>query len=135
LDGQLTANADLQKNIVTYSKTRDTYVAYRKAGYSKAFRATHEADIILHQTAKKTFDELGYGKGKKIPKVADLRAEYAPVLAEKKQAYKEYRQAKAEMQELVTARTNVERFLNIGGHTTGRETERDITPTEFTQQK
>jgi hypothetical protein len=33
---------------------------------------------------------------------------------------KEFRQAKAEMQELVTARANVERFLNIGGHTTER---------------
>ena len=124
LDSKLTANANLQKHIITYSKTRATYTDYRKSGYSKAFRATHEADILLHQTAKKTFDELGYGKGKKIPKVADLRVEYTPILEEKKRAYKEYRQAKAEMQELVTAKHNVERFLNTGGRTTEHETER-----------
>jgi len=124
LDGKLNANANLQKQIVTYSKTCATYAEYRKSGYSKAFRAINEADIILHQTAKKTFDELGYDKGKKIPRVAELRAEYAPMLEEKKQAYKEYRQAKSEMQELVTARANVEKFLNIGGRTSGLETER-----------
>jgi len=124
LDDKLTANANLQKQIVTYSKTRATYAEYRKSGYSKTFRATHEADILLHQTAKKAFDELGYGKGKKIPKVADLRVEYAPILEEKKQAYKEYRQAKADMQGLVTAKVNIERFLNIGGRTSGLEAEK-----------
>ena len=124
LDTKLAANADLQKQIVIYSKTRATYAEYRKAGYSKAYKATHEADILLHQTAKRAFDQLGYGKGKKLPKVSELRAEYAPILAEKKQAYKEYRQAKTEMQELVTAKANVERFLNMGGHATGRDTER-----------
>jgi hypothetical protein len=56
LDGKLDANAALQKHIVTYSKTRQTYVAYRKAGYSKKFKELHEADILLHQTAKKAFD-------------------------------------------------------------------------------
>ena len=124
LDTKLTANTNLQKQIVTYSKTRATYAEYRKTGYSKSFRATNETDILLHQTAKKTFDELGYGKGKKIPKVAELRTEYAPILEEKKRAYKEYRQAKIEMQELVTAKVNVERFLNLGGHTPGLETEK-----------
>ena len=113
LDQKLTSNANLQKQIVTYSKTRAIYTEYRKAGYSKKFKAAHESDILLHQTAKKTFDELGYSKGKKLPSVASLRAEYAPVLEEKKRAYKEYRQAKAEMQELMTAKANVQRFLNI----------------------
>ena len=113
LDAGLTANAALQKHIVTYSKTRKTYVEYRKAGYSKKFRAAHEADIILHQTAKKAFDELGYGKDKKLPTVASLRAEYAPMLDEKKKAYREYQQAKSEMRELLTAKSNIDRLLNI----------------------
>ena len=113
LDAALAANAELQKHIVTYSKTRKTYVEYRKAGYSKNFKAEHEADIILHQAAKKFFDDLGYGKDKKLPTIASLRAEYAPMLEEKKQAHREYRQAKSEMRELVTARANVDRLFNI----------------------
>jgi len=35
------------------------------------------------------------------------------VLAEKKKAYHEYKQAKSDMKELATARSNVERLLNI----------------------
>ncbi|MCL2853372.1 MAG: relaxase/mobilization nuclease domain-containing protein [Defluviitaleaceae bacterium] len=124
LDAKLTANADLQKHIVTYSKTRAVYTEYRKAGYSKAFRSAHEADIVLQQAAKKAFDEFGYGKDKRLPTVASLRAEYTPMLDEKKRAYREYRQARAEMQELVTAKSNIERFLNIGERSLGRESER-----------
>ena len=126
LDGKLAANATLQKHIVTYIKTRQTYIDYRKAGYSRAFRATHEADILLHQTAKKAFDEFGYGKGKRLPTVASLRAEYAPALEEKQKAYREYRQARDEMRELLTAKSNVDRLLNISDTRAGRDTERTV---------
>ena len=78
----------------------------------------------MHQTAKKVFNDLGYGRDKKLPTVASLRTEYAPLLTEKKEAYKEYRKAKAEMQALVNAKYNVERFLNIGGTSSGLEPER-----------
>ena len=51
--------AVMKTHIINYSKTRDVYVAYRKAGYSKKFKAEHESDILLHQAAKKFFDESG----------------------------------------------------------------------------
>lgn len=54
--------AILRTHIINYSKTREVYVAYRKAGYSKIFLAEHEADILLHKAAKKAFDELGAEK-------------------------------------------------------------------------
>jgi cell fate (sporulation/competence/biofilm development) regulator YlbF (YheA/YmcA/DUF963 family) len=123
LESGLTANATLQKHIVSYSKTRQTYVDYRKAGYSKKFKELHEADIILHQTAKKYFDGLGL---KKLPTVKTLREEYAPMLEEKKKAHREYKQAQAEMKELLSAKANVDRLLNITDTRPGRETERDI---------
>jgi len=121
LEAGLSANAELQKQIVTYSKTRQTYIEYRKAGYSKKFKAQHETDILLHQTAKKYFDSLGL---ERLPAIATLRAEYAPMLEEKKQAYTEYRRVKAEMRELLTAKTNVDRLLNITDERPARETER-----------
>lgn len=124
LEAGLKANAELQKHIVTYSKTRNTYAAYRKAGYSKKFRAEHETDILLHQAAKKAFDELGYGKGKKIPTVASLRSEYATTLDEKKKAYAGYRQAKADMRELLLVKENVDRLLETPQRDRGLETER-----------
>ena len=121
LEAGLSANAELQKQIVTYSKTRQTYVDYHKAGYSKKFRELHEADILLHQTAKKYFDDLGL---KKLPTVASLRAGYAPMLEEKKTAYREYREARDEMKELLTAKSNVDRLLNIPDRQAERDTER-----------
>jgi hypothetical protein len=123
LETVLTANAELQKHIINYSKTRQAYIDYRKAGYSQKFKNIHAEDILLHQTAKKHFDGLGL---KKLPSIKSLRADYAPVLEEKKKAYREYRQAKSEMRELLTARTNVDRLLNITDSQPGRETERDI---------
>ncbi len=100
--------AALRTQIINYVKTRDTYVTYRKAGYSKKFKAEHEADILLHQAAKKHFDALGL---QKLPTVKALNAEYVALLAEKKAAYGEYRQAKEEMRELLTARANIDRIL------------------------
>ena len=100
--------AVLRTQIINYVKTRNTYAAYRKAGYSKKFKAEHEADILLHQAAKKHFDTLGI---KKLPTVKMLNAEYAALLAEKKAAYGNYRQAREEMRELLTARANIDRIM------------------------
>ena len=100
--------AVLRTHIVNYAKTRDTYVAYRKAGYSKKFRQEHEEEILLHQAAKEAFNELNV---KKLPTIKELQAEYAQLLADKKTAYAEYRQARAAMRELLTVKNNVDRVL------------------------
>lgn len=42
---------------------------------------------------------------KKLPTVKELQTEYAKLLADKKEAYAEYRQARAAMRELLTVRT------------------------------
>ena len=94
----------LKKHIINYSKTRSTYEAYRKAGYSKKFLETHRDEITLHKAAKVAFDELGV---KKLPKVKELSIEYAEILTAKKQAYAEYRQVKNEAQELLIAQRNI----------------------------
>ena len=102
--------AVLRTHIINYAKTRETYVAYRKAGYSKKFREEHEQEILLHQAAKNAFDEMGV---KKLPKVKDLQAEYAKLLEEKKKTYAEYRRSREEMRELLTAKANVDRLLKM----------------------
>ena len=102
--------AVLRTHIINYARTCDTYVAYRKAGYSKKFREEHEEDILLHQAAKNAFDEMGV---KKLPKVRELQAEYAKLLEEKKKTYAEYRRSREEMRELLTAKSNVDRLLHM----------------------
>lgn len=103
----------LRQHIINYAKTRNTYIAYREAGYSKKFLAAHEADILLHKAAKQTFENLGYGKDKKLPTVKSLQIEYAQLLNEKKRNYSNYHKTRQEMKELLIAKANVDRILNI----------------------
>ena len=81
---------------------------YRKSGYSKKFLEAHREEITLHKAAKAAFDEAGL---QKLPKVKELDAEFAELLTKKKAAYPDYRKARNEMQELVRAQKNVERFF------------------------
>ena len=99
-----------QAQIQVDYKTREVYVAYRKAGYSKKFREEHEEEILLHQAAKNAFDEMGV---KKLSKVKELQTEYAKLLEEKKKTYAEYRHSREEMRELLTAKANVDRVLKM----------------------
>lgn len=108
-EGRMSEIAALQKQIVNYSKMREVYAAYRKAGYSKKFLAAHESEILLHKAAKAAFDKLGL---QKLPTMKTLQAEYAELLAGKKKAYAEYAAAKKEMQEVLTAKANVDRLLS-----------------------
>ena len=108
METRLSDNGELQKQIVNYSKTRAVYIEYRKAGYSKKFRAEHETDILIHQAAKKYFDGLGV---QKLPTVKALREEYSEVLEAKRKAYAEYKQARAEMRELQNVKANIDYLL------------------------
>ena len=100
--------AALKTHIINYAKTRPVYDAYRKSGYSKKFLEAHREEITLHKAAKAAFDEAGL---QKLPKVKELDAEFSELLTKKKASYPDYRKARNEMQELVRAQKNVERFF------------------------
>lgn len=100
--------AVLKTHIINYSKTKDVYVAYRKAGYSKQFFEALCEEVLLHKAAKEAFGQLEGG----VPKLKDLNQEYAELLQKKKDAYAEYRSIKEENKELQMAKHNLERFLN-----------------------
>ena len=65
-------------------------------------------NTAFHKAAKNAFDELHL---KKLPKVKDLSAECAEILAEKKKLYGEYRQVKKDMQEIQRAKYDIDQFL------------------------
>lgn len=112
--------AILRKHIVNYAKTRETYVAYRKAGYSRKFYEAHREELTLHKAAKEAFDQLGV---KKIPKVKELNMEYAKVLENKKKTYAEYRKMRMEMQDYQIA-------LKVAEACVGEETEKEMVQKE-----
>ncbi|EKC77822.1 hypothetical protein LEA_03973 [human gut metagenome] len=72
--------------------------------------AEHESEITIHKAAKNYFDGLGF---KKLPTIKALNTEYAELLAEKKAAYADYRKAREEMKELLTAKANIDRILEL----------------------
>lgn len=119
---QLFDNAALQTHIRNYSKTRDIYVAYRKAGYSKKFLEKHESEVAIHKAAKKAFDDLGL---KKLPTIKSLQAEYAEILREKKRAYAKYSQLKEDIRELLTVQANVDQILGYTQKADVKEKEHD----------
>ena len=112
--------SELQKHIGTYGKTREIYIQYRKLTGKKQdkFYEQHANEITACQAAKRYFDSL---RLKKLPSMQSLKQEYATLYAENRKRYPEYKQAKAKMIELLTAKNNVERILGI----TEKEKNRD----------
>ena len=104
---KMAANKVIKTHIINYAKTRETYSAYRKSGYSKKFYEAHRDEITLHKAAKEAFSKLPDGK---IPKVKDLNEEFVRLLSEKKAAYSEYKKIKKEMRDYQIATQNVESF-------------------------
>ena len=61
----------------------------------------------------------------KLPKVKDLKVEYAELLASKKKAYKNYSDLNEESKEVLNAKRNVEVLLDIDNSTTEKEKQKD----------
>ena len=106
--GRMRRNYLMEQHPVVYSTMLLNGSLYRKSGYSKKFLEAHREEITLHKAAKAAFDEAGL---QKLPKVKELDAEFAELLTKKKASYPDYRKARNEMQELVRAQKNVERFF------------------------
>ena len=104
---KMETNKTIKMHIINYSKTRETYITYRKSGYSKKFHEAHRDEITLHREANEFFSKLPEGK---IPKVKNLNDEFTRLLSEKKAAYNEYKKIKKEMRDYQIAKQNVESF-------------------------
>jgi len=101
----LAENKKYQKAIVDYGKTRKTFVAYKKSGYSKKFYAEHETELLIYKAAEEVYKNA---PGRKIPPMQELREEYGRILAEKKAEFLEYAQIKKDMNEYLIAKKNLE---------------------------
>ena len=103
---------ELRMHIINYSKTRDIYTAYRKAGYSGKLLEAHREEITLHKAAKDAFDQPGL---KKIPRVAELIEEFNRLAREKNAEYAQYRVERERMRNLANARRSAEMLLKEQG--------------------
>jgi len=126
IEERLNSISELQRHIGIYSKTKDVYAEYRRVkkyqptAWEQFRKAEHPAvafyeanciEIVLHESAKKYFDEQGFGKKKKFPAMQELKTEYAKLNAEKRKLYAAYKPEREELIALQTARQNVDVFL------------------------
>lgn len=108
LENQIKDSKELKKQIINYSKTRDVYIEYRKAGYSKSFFDEHREEIQMHRAAKEAFEQLG---GSKIPRVKELNVQISGNYDRKRSVVGEYYQLKKDMREMMIVRENVRTIL------------------------
>jgi hypothetical protein len=118
---------ELQKQIGTYGKTRETYRTYnsiKKPKYKTAFYEANRADIVLHQSAKTFFNKLGYGKGdkKKLPSINQLREQWAALEKQKRPLCSEYKVVNKKFHDLCTAKSNAYNMLGLNkSHSASRD--------------
>lgn len=115
-------NAELKAAVVDYAKTRPVFEGYKAAKYSRKYLAEHEAEIATYRAARATMDRLL--NGAKLPKMDTLKAEFQQLVSDKKKAYREYREAKKDMQEIITVKSNIDHLLGLTDEQKNKEMER-----------
>ncbi|MVB12081.1 hypothetical protein CAFE_28120 [Caprobacter fermentans] len=121
-EAAMKVNTELKAAVVDYAKTRSVFDGYKAAKYSKKYLAEHEADITLYRAAQDTFRRLL--SGAKLPKMDALKTEYQKLTAKKKATYGEYRAVRKDMQELITAKANIDHLLGLTDAQKNKEMER-----------
>jgi hypothetical protein len=117
IDNRLKEISELQKHIGTYGKTKEKFQAWRSITNNRKAEEFYEipenrADIVLHQAAKKFFNEhKNLRVDGKIPSIESLRQEWAKLKSEKSSLYKDLNKIKSEAKELAVARQNAEAVL------------------------
>ena len=101
----------LIKNITNYQKLKPISEAYAKAKDKEAFRAAHEAELVIFEAAKTTLLSI-QGDGK-LPSLKSLQAEQRRLTEEQQQLYDERARLKKETKQIEVMKANVEAFLNL----------------------
>jgi hypothetical protein len=122
IESAMSVNAELKAAIVDYAKTRPVFDGYKAAKYSKKYLAEHEPEITVYRAAQAEFQRIL--SGTKLSKMDVLKEEYQKLAAEKRAAYKEYRAVRQDMQEVVTAKSNIDHLLGLTDAQKNKEQER-----------
>jgi hypothetical protein len=122
IEATMSTNAELKGAMVDYAKTRPVFNGYKAAKYSKKYLAEHEAEIALYRAAQETFRRVL--SGAKLPKMDVLKTEYQKLAADKRAAYRKYRAVRKDMQEVVTAKENIDRLFVLTDVQKNKEKER-----------
>ena len=112
IEQSISDKKSLRKVVNDYRRTRPTIDAHKKLSGRKAenYRQSHEAEFIIYEAALRQLKVLA--PGKKLPAISKLNTEIETLISEKNAAYNTYRTAKAEYEQLATAKRNAEQILH-----------------------
>ena len=112
IEQNISDKKSLRKVVNDYRRTRPTIDAHKKLSGRKAenYRQSHEAEFIIYEAALRQLKVLA--PGKKLPATSKLNTEIEALISEKNAAYNTYRTAKAEYEQLATAKRNAEQILH-----------------------
>lgn len=99
----------LIKNIGNYQRLKPVNEAYQKAKDKTAFRAKHEAELVIFEAAKSTLLAV-QGDGK-LPSMKALQAEQERLTEEQQWLYDERAKLKKEAKQIDTIKANVDSYL------------------------
>ena len=100
----------LIKNISNYQRLKPVYDAYMKAADKPAYRAKHEAELVIYEAAKSTL--LAIQDDGKLPSLKSLQAEQQRLADEQQRLYDERAKLKKEARLIDTMKANVDDFLS-----------------------
>ena len=103
---------NLRKVVSDYRRTRPTIEEHKKLKGKKTetYYRANEADFIIYEATLRQLKVLA--PGKKLPATSKLNTEIEALISEKNAAYNTYRTAKAEYEQLATAKRNAEQILH-----------------------
>ena len=112
IEQSISDKKNLRKVVSDYRRTRPTIDAHKKLSGKKAeaYYRANEADFIIYEAALRQLKVLA--PGKKLPATSKLNTEIEALISEKNAAYNTYRTAKAEYEQLATAKRNAEQILH-----------------------
>lgn len=119
---ELRAIEDRMKHLSTmmeYSKTyraiKPIYMKYHNAKDKdkEALHREHESDILLFESINRQIKEMGYSK---VPPFKTLKEEYDYLASEKTALNATYQEEKKKVNELTSAKKNIDRYLDKSIH-------------------
>ena len=100
----------LIKNIGKYQRLKPVNEAYQKAKDKTAFRAKHEAELVIFEAAKSTL--LAVQGDAKLPSLKSLQDEQERLTNEQQRLYDERTKLKKEAKQIDTIKANVDSYLS-----------------------
>ena len=108
LEGRMKANKELRYHIAAYTSTKSVAQQLKTAKRPAAFEGQHRAELTAYRAATAYFKANNLTKR---PSPKKLEAEYVQLASEKAKFYEQYKEAKAELLKLQTAKQNVASYF------------------------